>query len=115
MVTKAFVPLKIKALPYLPEVVQVAPLMVPLFPSPDASLTTVPLPSLNPYAATRPGVGVGVGVGVGIGCGWSLWLSCPSAGWENAKQENRSQMKTKPRRKRDLLVEYFSRGVEVLN
>jgi len=32
MVTKALVPLKLKALPYLPEVVQAAPLMVPLFP-----------------------------------------------------------------------------------
>jgi hypothetical protein len=46
-VTKALLPLKLKALPYLPEVVQVAPLMVPLFPLPDTSLTTVPLPSLK--------------------------------------------------------------------
>src|SRR4029077_10593100 len=60
MVTKALDPLKVKALPYLPEVVQVAPLIVPLFPLPDRSLTTVPLPSLNPYAATRPGVGLTV-------------------------------------------------------
>ena len=67
MVTRAFVPLKFKALPYLPEVVHVAPLMVPLFPLPDASFTTVPVPSLNPYAATRPGAGVAVGVGVGVG------------------------------------------------
>src|SRR5947208_10877721 len=67
MVTRAFVPLKFKALPYLPEVVHVAPLMVPLFPLPDASFTTVPLPSLNPYAATRPGAALGVGVGVGVG------------------------------------------------
>ena len=52
-VTNALVPLNVKAFPYLPEVVQVAPLIVPLFPLPDTSFTTVPLPSLNPYAATR--------------------------------------------------------------
>jgi hypothetical protein len=37
---------------------------------PDASFAVVPLPSLNPYAATKPdtgGVTVGVGVGVGVG------------------------------------------------
>src|SRR5215467_13260327 len=66
MLTKALVPLKLKAFPYLPEVVQVAPLIVPLFPLPEKSLTTVPLPSLNPYAATKPGAGVGVGVVVGV-------------------------------------------------
>jgi hypothetical protein len=48
MVTKAFVPLKVKALPYFPEVVHVAPLIVPSFPLPDRSFTAVPLPSLNP-------------------------------------------------------------------
>jgi hypothetical protein len=65
-VTEALVPLKLKALPYLPEVVHVAPLIVPLFPLPDRSVNTVPLPSLNPYAAIRLGVGVEVGVGVGV-------------------------------------------------
>src|SRR5206468_13033752 len=65
MVTKALVPLNVKAFPYLPEVVHVAPLIVPLFPLPDASFTTVPLPSSNPYAATRLGIGVGDGIGVG--------------------------------------------------
>jgi hypothetical protein len=69
IVTKALFPLKLKASPYLPDVVHVAPLMVPLFPLPDASLTTVPLPSLNAYAATRPAAGVGVAVGVGAGVG----------------------------------------------
>src|SRR5262249_56066931 len=65
-VTNALVPLKDKALPYLPEVVHVAALMVPLFPLPDRSVNNVPLPSLNPYAATKPGVDVGVGVAVGV-------------------------------------------------
>ena len=69
MVTKALVPLKLNAFPYLPEVVHVAPLIVPLFPLPDASFTTVPLPSSNPYAATRPSVGDEVGVGVGVAVG----------------------------------------------
>src|SRR5438094_8447086 len=70
MVTKALVPLNVKALPYLPEVVHVAPLIVPLFSLPDASFTTVPLPSSNPYAPTRAGAGVGVGVGIGgVGVG----------------------------------------------
>jgi hypothetical protein len=69
MFTRAFVPLKLKASPYLPDVVQVPPLMLPLFPLPDTSCTTVPLPSLNPYAATRLGVGVGVAVAVGVGVG----------------------------------------------
>jgi hypothetical protein len=69
IVTKALVPLKVNAFPYLPEVVHVAPLIVPLFPLPDASFTTVPLPSSNPYAATRPSVADGVGVGVGVAVG----------------------------------------------
>src|SRR6266496_2002884 len=69
IVTSALLPLKLKALPYLPDVVQVAPLIVPLLPLPDTSVTTVPLPSLNPYAATKPGLGVGVAVGVGVGAG----------------------------------------------
>ena len=53
-VTRALVPLKDRALPYLPEVLQVAPLIVPVLLLPDRSATVVPLPSLNPYAATRP-------------------------------------------------------------
>jgi hypothetical protein len=69
MVTRAPVPLKLNAFPYLPEVVHVAPLIVPLFPLPDASFTTVPLPSSNPYAATRSGAGDGVGVGIGVAVG----------------------------------------------
>src|SRR3974390_186690 len=54
IVTTALEPLNVSALPYLPELLQIAPLTVPLFPLPDASLTVVPLPSLNPYAATNP-------------------------------------------------------------
>src|SRR5215510_1606006 len=54
MVTTAFVPLNDSALPYLPAVAQVAPVIVPVFPLPDASVTVVPDPSSNPYAATSP-------------------------------------------------------------
>src|SRR5215813_9804878 len=53
-VTTAFVPLNDSALPYLPDVAQVAPVIVPVFPLPDASVTIVPDPSSNPYAATTP-------------------------------------------------------------
>ena len=71
MPTKALVPLNEIAFPYFPEVVQEAPpCSVPVFLLPDASFTVVPLPSLNPYAATKPdtgGVTVGVGVAVGVG------------------------------------------------
>ena len=54
--THAFVPLNTSAWPYLPAVVHVAFAMVPVFPVLDASETVVPVPSLNEYAATRPGV-----------------------------------------------------------
>src|SRR5438128_10624790 len=43
-----------RAFPYLPELLQVAPAIVPLFPLPDRSFTAVPAPSLKLYAATRP-------------------------------------------------------------
>src|SRR5262249_48117922 len=69
----AFVPLNCNAPPNFPAVVHVAPLIVPVFPFPEMSVRTVPAPSLNPYAATRP-VGAAVTVTpklVGV-------LSCPS-------------------------------------
>ena len=47
----SLVPLKDKALPNLPAVVQAAPLIVPVLPAPDASAVMLPLPSLKPYAA----------------------------------------------------------------
>src|SRR5262245_17662765 len=53
-VTCAPLPLNTSALPNLPDVVQVAPLMVPLFPLPERSVTLVPAPSLKLYAATSP-------------------------------------------------------------
>jgi hypothetical protein len=56
------VPLKERARPYLPAFVRVAPTIVPVLPLPEASMTVVPLASLNEYAATKPEVG-GVGVG----------------------------------------------------
>src|SRR5436189_2784747 len=56
-VTTAPEPLKERLFPNLPEVVQVAPLIVPVFPFPDISPTDVPEPSLKEYAATRPAMG----------------------------------------------------------
>ena len=53
-VTSALVPLNCSALPYLPVAAQVAPVIVPVLPFPDASATVVPEPSSKPYAATRP-------------------------------------------------------------
>jgi hypothetical protein len=38
----------------LPDADHVALVIVPLFPFPDASVTVVPDPSSNPYAATNP-------------------------------------------------------------
>ena len=62
MVTSALVPLKTRASPYLPAVVQVAFAIVPLLPLPEESWTVVPVPSLNEYAATRPGIVADVAV-----------------------------------------------------
>ena len=58
--TSALVPLNCSALPYLPAVAQVAFVIVPLLPFPDASVTVVPDPSSNPYAATSPDGAAGV-------------------------------------------------------
>ena len=55
-VTTAFVPLKTSALPNCPAVVHVAPLIVPVLLFPEESVTVVPPPSANPYAATSPAV-----------------------------------------------------------
>lgn len=55
MSTLLDVPLKESAPPLRPAVAQVAPDTVPLFPLPERSLRTVPVPSLNPYAPTNPG------------------------------------------------------------
>jgi hypothetical protein len=46
-VTRAFVPLKVSALPYLPWLVQAAFPIVPAFLVPEASATVVPAPSLK--------------------------------------------------------------------
>src|SRR5262249_32705282 len=48
------VPLKLSAFPYLPVVAHVAFEIVPLLPLPEESVTVVPEPSSNPYAATSP-------------------------------------------------------------
>src|SRR5579872_2082746 len=54
MVTRAVVPLKTRALPYLPVAVQVAFEIVPVLPLPEASVTVVPEPSSKEYAPTSP-------------------------------------------------------------
>src|SRR5262245_4852051 len=54
IVTRA-APLNERAFPYLPNVVQVAAPIAPVFPPPDASPTLDPAPSSNEYAATSPG------------------------------------------------------------
>jgi hypothetical protein len=54
-VTTELVPLNFNAPPNFPAVLQVVFATVPLFPFPDASVTVVPDPSSNPYAATRAG------------------------------------------------------------
>src|SRR5260370_32293167 len=46
--TSAVVPLKVRASPLWPAVVQAAPDKVPVFPLPLASAVVVPLPSLKP-------------------------------------------------------------------
>jgi hypothetical protein len=51
--TMLLVPLNDRAPPNFPEAVHVALAIVPLFPFPDESPSVLPLPSLNPYAATR--------------------------------------------------------------
>src|SRR5688572_863233 len=57
--TIALLPLKLSALPKRPCVLQLAPLIVPVLPLPEASLTVVPAPALNPYASTSPALGSG--------------------------------------------------------
>src|SRR5262245_41915821 len=52
-VTQLLVPLKDRALPNLPAVLQVALLIVPVFPLPEASATVEPVPASKLYAATR--------------------------------------------------------------
>ena len=60
MMTRALVPLNVSAVPNFPLVVQVAPLIVPVWPLPETSATVVPVPSLKLYAATRPAPAGGV-------------------------------------------------------
>src|SRR5262249_49810063 len=57
-VTQSLTPLNERALPYLPEVVQVAPEMAPLFALPDESVALGPLPALKLHAPTSPVVEV---------------------------------------------------------
>ena len=53
IVTQLLTPLNNRPPPTRPDA-QDAPESVPLFPFPEMSAATVPEPSLNPYAATRP-------------------------------------------------------------
>ena len=75
MVTCAFVPLKTSALPNLPAVVHVAPLIVPVLLFPEASVTVVPLPSLKLYAATKEAAWSGKTVTVTVAVAVAPWLS----------------------------------------
>ena len=54
MVTRALVPLKTRASPYLPEVVQVALVIVPLLPFPETSARTEPLPAPEAVGCNQP-------------------------------------------------------------
>src|SRR6266545_4749724 len=72
-VTRALVPLNDRAGPNFPAVVHVAASIAPLFPLPDVSVTVVPAPSLNPYAATRP-----AGCALTVSTKVSFALNCPS-------------------------------------
>ena len=47
-VTMSLIPSKVSAAPDLPEVVHVAPEIVPLLPVPESSWSVVPLPAPNP-------------------------------------------------------------------
>src|SRR5215471_21601285 len=68
-VTTELEPLNCNALPNLPVVAHVVLAAVPLLPLPDASVTEVPDPSSNPYAATKPDGAAGV-VRVAVFDGW---------------------------------------------
>src|SRR3954454_12739612 len=59
--TKLVEPLNESALPNLPVVMRVAPVIVPVFPAPERSVTVGPDASSNPYAATSPEAGGGGG------------------------------------------------------
>ena len=52
IVTSALVPLNCNALPYLPVAAQVALVIMPVLPFPDASATVDPDPLSNPNDAT---------------------------------------------------------------
>src|SRR5438105_13772772 len=55
IVTQLLLPLKSNAPPIpVRPCVQVAPVIVPVLPLPETSVTSVPDPSLNPYDATSP-------------------------------------------------------------
>ena len=60
--TRELPPLKLSAFPYLPELAQVVLAAVPVLPVPEASVTVVPVPSSNAYAATGAGPEAGGGV-----------------------------------------------------
>src|SRR6185436_15678860 len=63
IVTRPVVPLNTSAPPKRPEAVRVTPVVnVPELLMSDASVTVVPLASLNPYAATRPGTCARMGI-----------------------------------------------------
>ena len=53
-VTRSLTPSNVSAEPKRPVVMRVAPLIVPVLPRPEASVTVVPFGSSKPQAPTRP-------------------------------------------------------------
>ena len=64
--TRSFTPSKVSAEPKRPLVVRVAPLIVPVLPRPDESVTVVPLGSSKPQAPTGAPPGGGAALTVSV-------------------------------------------------
>jgi hypothetical protein len=79
-VTQLLVPSKVRARPYLPEAVRVAPKIVPVLPCPVMSRTVGPLASSKLNAATGPATVANVAVKVVAAAGAVIeWLAAPAS------------------------------------